>query len=132
MEQTLELELEVEPRRSSRREEFRAVASILNRGAALVTLSLEPLRSASLALEILGPDGERVGLPPPPIPRKPRRRVELRPGERYRREFRNFVPQWTETGAYRVRFTYGYRTEEGDEWQGSESSDWVELEVAES
>lgn len=131
MEEALEVGLDVAPRRSSLREAFLAVASILNRSDAPVALNLERLRSAALALEIVGLDGAAVLLPPPPIPREPPRRRVLQPGERHRSEFPNFVPQWTPAGLYRVRLTCEHQPARSEDLPAVTSSGWIELEISE-
>ena len=118
------------PRRSNLREEFRAVATILNRSDRSISLNLQPLRSASIALKVVGPDGSPVLLPPPPIPRDPPELEVLEPGEHYADEFPNFVPQWTPVGLHRVRMVYEYHGDQAVQWGGKEVSDWTEFEVA--
>src|SRR6266567_2660357 len=112
--------LTVRPERSSKREDFVAIATLVNRGSESVILNLAPLTSASLALEIVDEAGSPVRLPPPPVPGGPPQRASLAPGEGETLELPSFVPQWFPAGAYRARLRYVYEPSEHarNEWSG--------------
>jgi hypothetical protein len=129
-ENVLGTEFLVEPPVSSRREEFTAHGTLVNRGGNAVTISLEPLASPSLAVEIVDAEGSPVLLPPPPVPGGEPRRAVLRPDGRYSVEFAGFVPQWTPPGTYRARLRYVVGESGQEEWTGRLVSDWAEFVIA--
>jgi hypothetical protein len=126
----LEAQLLVEPPVSSRREEFTARGTLVNRGSNAVRINLEPLGSPSLAVEIVDAEQSPVLLPPPPVPGGEPRRAELRPGERYSVEFAGFVPQWTPPGVYRARLRYVVGESGEQQWTGHLVSGWAEFVIA--
>lgn len=129
---TLEAKLTVTPKRTSDREEFLAVVSLINAGAEPLVVNLAPLASPSLALEIIDYNGVPVGLPPPPVPGMLPRLIHMTPGEVHTLEFSGFVPQWLPSGSYRVRLSYTYQpvTSEPIEWTGVLFSNWCEFVIA--
>jgi len=121
----------IRPAQSSRPEDFTARGEIRNVGGQGLRLNIAPLSSPSLALEIVDAGGERVPLPPPPVPgAMPETR--LAPGESYVFEFSGFVPQWTGKGSYRARLRYLFqpRNPDADQWSGRLFSEWATFEIA--
>ncbi|MGH7462595.1 MAG: hypothetical protein ACREMA_16425 [Longimicrobiales bacterium] len=100
---TAELSLTAKARSA---EEVVAQVELRNAGNTPVQLDLWPLRSPSLAIEILDASDQPVRLPPPPVPGGGRELHELPPDGTTRLEYRNFLPPWIERGHYRVRFRY--------------------------
>jgi hypothetical protein len=123
----------VEPPSSARREEFAARGTLRNTGRDALTISLAPLSSPSLALEIVDAECSPVLLPPPPVPGGEAGHATLGPGERYPVDYAGFVPQWTRPGAYRARLRYLVGTSGPDEAEQTERlvSDWAEFVINE-
>lgn len=131
MAERLEARLTVQPAEARPREEFVAVATLVNAGTEPVTLNLAPLSAPSLALEIVEPQGTPVLLPPPPVPGGEVHTVELAPGQGYTVQFAGFIPQWVPVGTYRARLRYVYRASSPSlrEWTGQVVSGWAEFRI---
>lgn len=119
----LRADLTVEPTHAQRPEDVRAQARLVNEGERPVDLDPAPLSSPSLALELADSRGERVPMPPPPVPGAPQPAITLEPGDEHRVDFPAFVPGWTEPGEYRVRLRYVAGREE------PVYSDWAAFSV---
>jgi hypothetical protein len=103
---TLVASLTIEPSEASAAERFVAVCTLTNAGDEGVSINVAPLSSPSLALEIEDASGGPVHLPPPPVPPAEPPIEWLGPGQATARSFAGFLPDWTESGAYRARCRY--------------------------
>jgi hypothetical protein len=113
-------------------EEATATATLENAGDEAARVTLVPLSSPSLALEIRTAAGEPVLQPPPPLPSSDPQLAELGPGETRQAEFRGFVPYRTPPGAYRVRFRYVPGAQGAGVFSETLFSDWASFEVVDS
>ena len=106
-----------------------AVCSLHNDGDEAVTISLAPLLSPSLALEVQDEQGAPVYLPPPPVPPAETPVSTLGPGEEHSVRFSGFLPSWVPPGRYRARFRY-VPGGAGLRWSEQEQqSEWVGFSV---
>jgi hypothetical protein len=125
----LAIEFEVRPARSARSEEFVSECALVNQGDEPSDVSLVPLSSPSLCLQIEDEHGLPVLLPPPPVPGGTERTARLEPGQRIAIEHRGFVPAWTPQGRYRARVRYVSRSGRTGWWQGEIYSSWKTFEI---
>ena len=102
----------------------------MNDGDVAAVISLAPLSSPSLALELVDEHDEPVPLPPPPVPPADVPVAAIAPHERHAVEFVGFLPSWIAPGRYRARFRYVPGTGGGRWLEGSLWSEWVDFEHA--
>lgn len=120
---TLVATLTIEPTEADAAETFVAVCTLTNAGEEGVSINVAPLSSPSLALQIKDAAGGPVYLPPPPVPPSEPPIERLEPGQGTGAQFAGFLPNWTESGSYQVRFRYVVGPGE------PLVSDWVEFRL---
>jgi hypothetical protein len=121
---SLTASLTIEPSEADKPEAFVASCRLVNQGDDVVDINQAALSSPSLALEIADAAGERVLLPPPPVPSEAPPIEPLEATEETTAEFAGFLPSWTEPGTYRARCRYAAGSGEPIH------SDWVEFTLS--
>jgi hypothetical protein len=121
---SLTASLTIEPSEADKPEAFVASCRLVNQGDDVVDINQAALSSPSLALEIADAAGERVLLPPPPVPSESPPIESLAAAEETTAAFAGFLPSWTEPGTYRARCRYAAGPGEPIH------SDWVEFTLS--
>ncbi|MFC1540207.1 hypothetical protein ACFL41_01805 [Gemmatimonadota bacterium] len=95
-----------------------------------VTINPVYVASPSLVLQVRNDKGQRIHLPPPPLPNPDEDKIErtIRPGETYEVAYRGFLDLYQASGRYQVRYYSSFPQFGGSERDPLES-EWLDIEV---
>jgi hypothetical protein len=121
--------LELRPARARRHEDLVARCSLTNDGEDPVNVTLGPISSPSLCLELQDETGAPVYLPPPPVPGHPADTALIEARQTLTVEHPAFLPSWTPPGRFRARLRYITPSSPAGIWSGELHSDWIDFEL---